>query len=255
MALLVSTSLDFNSLLCGYKGSGIRRPGAIRHVFSHHAYSFPYTARENNPLFTGITSGSLNRLFNDRIKKACLWSTRPTETRIENGTRRKVPIEGEVDGGEPAHDWEDLQTGKKKFLILQADSANMSIPENLVDFVVTGPPYFDSVQYSDLSNFFRVWLRRLLPQDANWQYDQFASAVSEGRGSGNRKYGDVLTGIWRTCHRALKNERSRLVFTFHHWRHDAWAELTLSLKQAEFWLVNRYAVHSENPISVHIMGL
>jgi hypothetical protein len=43
LALLVSTSLDFNALLCGYKGAGISRPGAIRHVFSHHAYSFPST--------------------------------------------------------------------------------------------------------------------------------------------------------------------------------------------------------------------
>src|SRR5690606_1221384 len=51
LALLVSTSLEFNSLLCGYKGMGQRRPGAIRHTFSLHAYSFPYTALENNPLF------------------------------------------------------------------------------------------------------------------------------------------------------------------------------------------------------------
>ncbi len=43
LALLVSTSLEFNSMLCGYKGSAKNRPGAIRHVFALHAYSFPYT--------------------------------------------------------------------------------------------------------------------------------------------------------------------------------------------------------------------
>ena len=255
MGLLISTSLDFNCLLCGYKGSSIRRPGAIRHVFSHHAYSFPYTALENNPIFAGNTSGTINRLFNDRIKKACMWSTRPIETKIEKETRTKVAIEGEVDGGEPAVDWQDISTGKRKFLVIQGDSANLNIPENCVDFVVTDPPYFDSVQYSDLSNFFRVWLRRLLPRDANWHYNHFASAVSEGNSSGDNKYGEVMTGIWKTCNSALRKENSRLVFTFHHWRYSAWTELTLSLKRAEFWLVNRYVVHSENPISVHIMGL
>lgn len=255
MALLVSTSLDFNSLLCGYKGSGIRRPGAIRHVFSHHAYSFPYTALENNPLNSINTSGTLNRLFGDRIRKACLWSSSPLETKIIDNVRKKVTIEGEMDGGEPAIDWLDLQTDRNKFIVLQGDAARINIPENFVDFIVTDPPYFDSVQYSDLSNFFRVWLRRFLPQDADWKYDQLASAVSEGDGNGHQKYGEKLTAIWKTCHRAIKKRHGRLIFTFHHWRHNAWAELTISLRRAKFILVNRYVVHSENPISVHIMGL
>ena len=67
LALLVSTSLEFNSMLCGYKGVDQRRPGAIRHVFSHHAYSFPCTALENNPVFKAKTSGTLRNLFEKRI--------------------------------------------------------------------------------------------------------------------------------------------------------------------------------------------
>ncbi|HJS17938.1 MAG TPA: hypothetical protein VJ785_04275, partial [Anaerolineales bacterium] len=59
LALLISTSLEFNSLLCGYKGWAKNRPGAIKHVFSHHAYSFPYTAAENNPVNPRKSSGNL----------------------------------------------------------------------------------------------------------------------------------------------------------------------------------------------------
>ncbi len=70
MSLLLSTSLEFNAALCGYKGVDKRRPGAIRHVFSHHAYSFPYTALENNPLFPLHTSGTLGNLFENRIVAA-----------------------------------------------------------------------------------------------------------------------------------------------------------------------------------------
>lgn len=255
VALLVSTSLEFNSLLCGYKGSDIRRPGAIRHVFSHHAYSFPYTALENNPAFSGNTSGTLTRLFHDRVLRAGQWALAPVEVRLTNSTRTKVLISEELDGGQSVTDWESLSEGERKFLVLQADSATLAVPDAIADYVITDPPYFDSVQYSDLSNFFRAWLRLFLPHEVDWLYDSNASAVSEGGVVGGRKYGEVLGKIWKTCFRALKKDRGRLVFTFHHWRPDAWAELTLSLKNAGFLLVNRYVVFSENPISVHIMGL
>lgn len=140
MALLISTSLEFNSLLCGYKGRDIRRPGAIRHVFSHHAYSFPYTALENNMVFSGNTSGTLNRLFNDRIIRAGEWAVQPIETRILGDRRVKVPIIGEIDGGKPVSNWKALTAGKRKVLILQGDASALNIPENTVDYVVTESP-------------------------------------------------------------------------------------------------------------------
>ena len=254
LALLVSTSLEFNSLLCGYKGGTRRRPGAIRHVFSHHAYSFPYTALENNPVFSGKASGTLNRLFHDRIVKAGEWANAPIERRVAGEKTHKVPLIGEVDGGHPASDWQALGTGTRKFLLLQADAATVPVPENSADHVVTDPPYYDSVQYSDLSNFFRVWLQLLLPKEADWDYDCSSSAVSTGRIATQTDYCDLLTGIWKMCSAALK-QNGRLIFTFHHWRAQAWAELTVSLRRAAFRLVNRYVVASENPVSVHIRNL
>ncbi|HUW13941.1 MAG TPA: hypothetical protein VM537_29730 [Anaerolineae bacterium] len=255
LALLVSTSLEFNSMLCGYKGSGLRRPGAVRHVFSHHAYSFPYTALENNPVCRTKTSGTLRRLFHDRIWRAGRWAAQPVETRTTGNRRVKARIRGEVDAAEPVSDWPELTDGHRKFLVLQADAATVAIPEGLVDYVVTDPPYYQNVQYSDLSHYFRVWLRALLPDVADWGYDPLASAVSEGDAAGNRKYGEVLANIWEKCHRALDKSHGRLIFTFHHWSHEAWAELTLSLKKAGFVLVNRYVIFSENPTSVHIRDL
>jgi hypothetical protein len=224
-------------------------------VFSHHAYSFPYTALENNPVFLDKASGTLKRLFHDRILRAGQWAIKPMERLVQDNRRTKVPIRGEIDGGQPVTEWAALNEGQRQFLLLQADSATLDIPPQSVDFVVTDPPYYDSVQYSDLSNFFRVWLKLFLPSGADWQYDPLASAVSEGDDSGRLKYGEVLGAIWQTCRRALKTDHGRLVFTFHHWNHEAWAELTLSLKTAGFVLVNRYVMFSENPTSVHIQGL
>jgi hypothetical protein len=256
LGLLLSTSLEFNSLLCGYKGAGLRRPGAIRHVFSYHAYTFPYTALENNPVFPEKSSGTLQRLFHGKIERAGKWAMKPVERFLgEDGKPKKVHIPGEVDGGQAVGAWQDLSEGERRFLMLQADAGELDIPKNSVDYVVTDPPYYDSVQYSDLSNFFRVWLRLFLPDEADWQYDPLASAVSEGDAAGREKYGEVLGKIWQMCHRALKEEHGHLIFTFHHWNPEAWAELTLSLKRGGFSLVNYHIVFSENPTSVHIRNL
>lgn len=46
-----------------------------------------------------------------------------------------------------------------------------------------------------------------------------------------------------------------MVFTFHHWDPNAWAELTITLQKSHFKLKNSYVVFSENPISVHINNL
>ena len=98
--MLVSTSLEFNSLLCGYKGWSKRRPGAIRHVFALHAYSFPYTALENNPVNPQKSSGNLQILFRDRIVRGREWAVSPTERRINReGKSEPVPIPEEVDQG------------------------------------------------------------------------------------------------------------------------------------------------------------
>ena len=254
LALLVSTSLEFNSMLCGYKGARRgQRPGAIRHTFSYHAYSFPYTALENNLLFPQKASGTLEKLFHDRIRRARHWATRPRERNLTQDGPRFVSIAGEREVGEEVASPEALQEGRRRFLLRQTSAVELDLPDDSVDYVVTDPPYYDSVQYSDLAAFFRIWLQRLLPTAAAWDYDLSGSAVDpEGNGSG--QYTTVLSGILGECRRVLR-PGGRLVFTFHHWKPRGWAALTLALQRAGFRLVNRYVVHSENPISVHIANM
>ena len=44
-------------------------------------------------------------------------------------------------------------------MLIQGSSASLELASDSVDHIVTDPPYFDNVQYSDLSAFFRVWLK------------------------------------------------------------------------------------------------
>jgi putative DNA methylase len=254
LGLLVSTSLEYHCMLTGYKGADKRRAGAIRHVFSHHAYSFPYTALEANPVFSQNTSGTLRRLFKDRVAAACEWASAPIERQITPAGWRKVAVLGEVDGGQEVATFDDLAGGTRRFFIGQRDSSKLPLPDCSVDFVVTDPPYFDSVQYSDLSHFFRVWLRWLLPDHADWHFTATSSAVAETEIEGE-KFGRVLGAIFGQCNRVLRRPHGRLIFTYHHWRPEAWTQLTLALRAAGFRLVNTFTVYSENPISVHIRKL
>ena len=256
LAMLVSASLEFNAMLCGYKGWYKRRPGAIRHVFALHAYSFPYTALENNPINLNKSSGNLQLLFRDRIERGRKWAVLPIERRIgEDGRSQLVKMPGELDAGLEVSDQSDLIHGRQKFWLIYGDSQDLPIDSRSVDLIVTDPPYYDSVQYSDLAAFFRVWLARLLPDELEWTYDESHSAVAANGNRGASGFVTALSGIFAECARVLKTSTGRMVFTFHHWDPAAWAELTVALKTANFRLVNSYTVYSEHPISVHIRDL
>jgi adenine-specific DNA methylase len=46
---------------------------------------------------------------------------------------------------------------------LRADAASSPIPDHVANVWFTDPPYYDAVPYSDLSDYFFIWLKRALP--------------------------------------------------------------------------------------------
>jgi putative DNA methylase len=46
----------------------------------------------------------------------------------------------------------------------QANAAIHPLPDNFIQGFISDPPYYDSIEYSDLSDFFYVWLKRTLPK-------------------------------------------------------------------------------------------
>ena len=148
----------------------------------------------------------------------------------------------------------DLERGDRRFLLHQGSATHLPVGDGVVDFVITDPPYFDSVQYSDLAAFFRVWLQKLHPAGGEWHYDPAGSAV-DPHANGSSQYTEILSEIFNECRRVLRPGWGRLIFTFHHWNPRGWAALTIALQRAGFQLVNRYVVDSENPVSVHIANV
>ena len=44
--------------------------------------------------------------------------------------------------------------------VIQASATELPYPDNFFDAVFTDPPYYDNINYSELSDFFYVWLKR-----------------------------------------------------------------------------------------------
>ena len=58
----------------------------------------------------------------------------------------------------------DFAKGKRVYLAC-ASSSKTDLPDESVDAIVTDPPFFDNVNYSQLADFFHVWQRYILGED------------------------------------------------------------------------------------------
>lgn len=47
-----------------------------------------------------------------------------------------------------------------KAAVLRGDAQHLAFPDGSFDAVIVDPPYYDAIQYSDLSDYFYVWLKR-----------------------------------------------------------------------------------------------
>ncbi len=254
---LLSASLEFNNMLCTYKGGDARRPGAVRHIFSHHAFVFPYVALENNFWGVGAHSGTFTHLYSSRMRRAKEYCVIPQERVVEAGrTIRTVSFPDEGIQADLAKDFDDLASGRKNAFIVCGSSERLPIPDKSIDAVVTDPPYSDNVQYGELADFFYVWqhlaLRDMYPEFEPVLTAKDREVVKNPRhGKDGSSYEAGLRRVFSECQRVLK-DTGLLVFTFHHKTSEAWVNVLKAVLGAGFVIAAAYPVHSEMPLSVHI---
>ena len=121
-----------------------------------------------------------------------------------------------------------------------------------LDLVITDPPFGDLLQYSELADFFYVWLRLALkskyPQIFGPEYtpkslEAVANSFREPDDS-NGFYQRLLTQCWREAHRLLKPS-GILAFTFHHSEDEPWVAVLESLFDAGYYLEATYPIRSD----------
>jgi len=142
-------------------------------------------------------------------------------------------------------------------------SATKSINDK-IDIVVTDPPYYDAIPYSDLMDFFYLWLRRTLkglspeldsafsePLSPKWNYEQndgeLIDDASRHEGDKVRSKAIYEEGMYRAfwaCHESL-NENGRLVIVFAHKNPDAWETLASAVIRAGFAVDGSWPIQTE----------
>lgn len=261
LTLHASSTLEFNSMLCSAKGLGT---GAIRHAFAHHALipaKEPLEAHlwgVASPSSLG-SSGGFKPLYERRVLGARAWARRPTESRLGFSARvEKVAIAGERLGARLASDFSELLRGDADLLCLnQSSEALPQIPDHSVDLVITDPPYADSVMYSELSDYFYVWLRRALPAhpafDRPLVDDRREAVHNPRRGRDSDFYTGVIGAVFAECARVLKPD-GRLAFTFHHSGEVAWRSLKDALAHARLVVERYWPVFAEMESGTHLHG-
>lgn len=116
------------------------------------------------------------------------------------------------------------------------------------------PPYFDSIHYSELSNFFYVWLSVLVDHPyfkTEHVPTEQEAIVNTNMNKGEKEYTDLLMSVFKESQRVLKNE-GKLIFTFHHTKWRAWWTVLTAIVESGFWVADYFPVMSEYKVNPHI---
>lgn len=139
--------------------------------------------------------------------------------------------------------------------VSQSSATSLPYPDNYFDAALTDPPYYDNVPYSDLSDFFYVWLKRTI---GDLYPDLFATPLTPKsleivqnpvRHTGDNKrakifYEEMLTEAFREIRRVLK-PNGIIVTIFAHKTTSAWETLVTSLLNSGLTVTASWPIHTE----------
>lgn len=260
MLCLFSGTLEFNNMFCSFKGEGT---GATRHTFSNHILKPERAALENSVWGTAKSSGTFSTLFETRIIRARKYLQEPFEIAFDNeqntlldldkskGRRAIKRLASPSIKTKVFEKWTDLAFSGAGTLIINGDSSNLDLPDNCIDAVITDPPYFDYINYSELSDFFFAWLSPVLKSRYKWMGRKNCSHHGEVQNSDPVEFKKRLTNVFSECRRVLK-EDGILAFSFHHSRPEGWGAIYEAVVMSGFKIVATYPVHSEMKVSTHL---
>lgn len=247
--VLLSGVLEFNNLFASYKGEGT---GAVRHMFSHHVLKPERTPIEANLWGTSKSSGSFLNLFQSRLLRAVDYKAAPFELALEDSdgkkAGRKLFGKSRPMGAQILDAWPETGLAAGAVYLSCGDSSATDIPDRTVDAVVTDPPFFDNVHYSELADFFFVWQQLWFGMDGPSALGTTRS-VKEVQDTESDRFAGKLQGVFSECHRVLKDE-GLMVFSYHHSREDGWTSVATAVLNAGFRLVQAQPVKAEMSVAM-----
>lgn len=130
---LLTLALDKVAMKCNAHCRWIPTGESLADLFGRHAIAVVWDFAESNPI--GASGASWAHVI-DQIQKVVV------------GISDAASLKGQV----------SLE-----------DASQLPLPDQSVDVWFTDPPYYDNIPYADLSDFFYVWLKRTLSEEALFQ--------------------------------------------------------------------------------------
>ena len=224
LSCILSKLTDYSSTICSWHNSGEK----LGHTFARFALPMVWDYCEVNPL--SDTTGGFKGMSD--------WVARYLDHAL-----RAV-----ADAPSPE---------------VVARSATATQPANL-DLICTDPPYYDAIPYSDLMDFFHIWLRRTLyglsseidavfaePLGPKWasgaddgELIDDASRFNGDRAVSKTNYEDGMARAFGRFHEALRDD-GRLVVVFANKSPDAWETMVSALVRAGFVVTGSWPIQTE----------
>jgi adenine-specific DNA methylase len=229
LLLAFSGSLRFNNRMVGYQASRHH----ITNLFKSNGFVPAQKPTEGNLWGTAYGMGSFSSVF-ENVKRAVEYAGKPTERYITDGETR-----------ETAEFTQPIGRGAE---VYQGDMRRLTA-EDEYDAVITDPPYYDNIIYSELSDYFYVWQKIVV----EGRYECFSNATTPRVDSivtnpyldktaddFEHEMGEALEVV----RRALTDD-GVLAFTYHHSDGESWGELLESLCENGFEVTATYPINSD----------
>ncbi len=238
LALAFSDHLTTNCMLTHY-AFGWRR---LAPLFSVRAFRHVTRPVEVNPWLEGTGRGTFPNAVR-QVQRAVAFDRAPKEPLLAGGFRSTPSQSHGRDQGVRA----------PTSAILHRSAEQLDLEDGVVDLVLTDPPYFDNIAYSELSDFFLPWLQLLdlaAADGAGVAGRERNLAAKRRDAAAVARFGGMLGACFREVARVLKPD-GRLVFTYQHHTAGAWGALGTALATAGLRPVQLFPLLGDGRVGLH----
>lgn len=223
--------------------------------FSNNNF-YPKSLPVEGNIFSSIGAGNFST-FKEWVLKGASWGLSPWET-VANESLLSFDVFTEEKQGRSMLSGKSTRVAigdpiiPNSKVMCGSSTELSSIVTGSYDLVITDPPFGGLLHYSELADFFYVWLRLVLkskyPEYFTSEYTPKTLEAVANRARNPQDadvfYKRVLTDCWREAHRILK-PGGMLSFTFHHSEDEPWVDVLESLFDSGFYLEATYPIRSD----------
>lgn len=250
LSMAFSEHLTTNCMYTAY-AFGYRR---ISPLFSIHSYRHITRPVEINPWLDGIGRGTFPNVVR-KIVKAVEFAKAPTEL-IPGGGYQLSGQRLSTSSNVAAQPWQVLAGLSRSSISTKSSEDLLGIPDGVIDLILTDPPYFDNLSYSELSDFYLAWHQSLGVAEPPYDNRSIAAPIKTNLALTNREKESIddyrlrLQQIFKECHRVL-NVHGICVFTYHHRAVSAWLAVGEALARSGFTCTSVLPLRGEGKGGLH----